>query len=82
MNAFLSWHPFIVLGRLTYGIFLTHAAVQLVDVATMRTSDYYSDFKMVHKCCSDSIGRTGRVKTSQGKETNPICEATLTVFHC
>lgn len=46
-----------VLGRLTYGIYLTHAAVQMVDVGAMRTSDYYSDFKMASNwiaCGSES----------------------------
>ncbi|KAJ1528900.1 hypothetical protein ONE63_007269 [Megalurothrips usitatus] len=47
VNALLSCRIFTVLGRLGYGIFLTHAAVQMVDVGTVRTSHYYSDFKTV-----------------------------------
>ncbi|XP_034252824.1 O-acyltransferase like protein-like [Thrips palmi] len=55
VNAFLSWTPMAILGRLTYGIYLTHAAVQMVDVGAMRTSDYYSDFKMVERMLSDLV---------------------------
>ncbi|KAJ1526315.1 hypothetical protein ONE63_009465 [Megalurothrips usitatus] len=47
VNALLSWSPFTVLGRLSYGIYLTHAAVHMVDMGSVRTSSYYSDFNMV-----------------------------------
>ncbi|KAK3927659.1 Nose resistant to fluoxetine protein 6 [Frankliniella fusca] len=53
VNAFLSWSPFCVMGRLTYGIYLTHAAVQIVDTGLMRSSDYYTDFKMVERMLGD-----------------------------
>ncbi|XP_034249937.1 O-acyltransferase like protein-like isoform X2 [Thrips palmi] len=55
VNSLLSWAPFTILGRLTYGIYLTHAAVQAVDHGTTRTSMYYSDFKMVEKMLSDVV---------------------------
>lgn len=55
VNALLSWGPINVLGRLTYGIYLTHAAIQMVDVGAMRTSDYYSDFKMAERMFSDLV---------------------------
>ncbi|XP_026290736.2 nose resistant to fluoxetine protein 6-like isoform X1 [Frankliniella occidentalis] len=55
INAFLSWTPFCVLGRLTYGIYLTHAAVQMVDHGLMRSSEYYTDFKMVEGMLGDLV---------------------------
>lgn len=55
VNALLSTPPMVILGRLTYGIYLTHAAIQLVDVGTMRTSDYYSNFRTVEKTISDGV---------------------------
>ncbi|KAK3925615.1 Nose resistant to fluoxetine protein 6 [Frankliniella fusca] len=55
VNAFLSWTPFTIMGRLTYGIYLTHAAIQILDVSSNRTPEYYTDFKMVERMLSDLI---------------------------
>ncbi|XP_034232028.1 nose resistant to fluoxetine protein 6-like [Thrips palmi] len=55
INVFLSWRLFTVLGRLTYGIYLTHMAVQLVDHGTMRSPLVFSDFSMVEGMFSDAL---------------------------
>ncbi|XP_052124415.1 nose resistant to fluoxetine protein 6-like isoform X2 [Frankliniella occidentalis] len=54
VNAFLSWTPFTIMGRLTYGIYLAHAAIQIVDVSSNRSAEYYTDFKMVEHMLSDA----------------------------
>ncbi|KAJ1528960.1 hypothetical protein ONE63_007328 [Megalurothrips usitatus] len=47
VNTLLSCRTFTVLARLGYGIYLTHSAIQMIDVGTTRTPYYYSEFKMV-----------------------------------
>ncbi|GLV35410.1 uncharacterized protein CBL_01440 [Carabus blaptoides fortunei] len=47
INAFLSWAPFQVLGRLTYTLYLVHMNLQYHMEAELRTLTYFSDFNMV-----------------------------------
>ncbi|KAE8745900.1 hypothetical protein FOCC_FOCC007418 [Frankliniella occidentalis] len=68
VNAFLSWTPFTIMGRLTYGIYLAHAAIQIVDVSSNRSAEYYTDFKMSPIMAIEKALRTGGSKRSKPRK--------------
>ena len=47
INSFLSWGPFIVLGRLTFSTYLIHINVLHVYFWTRRSLFYFSDTEIV-----------------------------------
>ncbi|XP_014242802.1 nose resistant to fluoxetine protein 6-like [Cimex lectularius] len=48
INAFLSWNVFAPIGRLTYCIYLTHVAVILYGIGSIRSPNYYTDYAQIH----------------------------------
>ncbi|XP_013781189.2 nose resistant to fluoxetine protein 6-like, partial [Limulus polyphemus] len=46
VNAFLAWKPFVVLGRLTYMIYLVHFLVLLIILGSVREKQFFSHFEL------------------------------------
>ncbi|XP_076360189.1 nose resistant to fluoxetine protein 6-like isoform X2 [Tachypleus tridentatus] len=49
VNALLAWKPFIVLGRLTYMIYLVHSLVLLTILGSVREKQFFSHFELACK---------------------------------
>ncbi|XP_069112030.1 nose resistant to fluoxetine protein 6-like isoform X2 [Argopecten irradians] len=49
INTFLSWSPFIPLGRLTYCAYLVHPVIIFAYLRSLRENVYATDFVMVYQ---------------------------------
>ncbi|XP_033763776.1 O-acyltransferase like protein-like [Pecten maximus] len=48
INTFLSWSPFIPLGRLSYCAYLVHPIIMFVYMRSLRQAVYATDFVMIY----------------------------------
>ncbi|XP_054271530.1 nose resistant to fluoxetine protein 6-like [Macrosteles quadrilineatus] len=55
LNSWLSLKIFAPLGRLTYAIYLTHVAVILYGVGSLRQPQHFTYFEMIHKFLGDFV---------------------------
>lgn len=49
MNKFLSANYFLPLSRLSFCIYLVHLAIMLISIASVRTPEYFSTFRVFHQ---------------------------------
>lgn len=47
VNRFLSWSGFEIMGKLAYGMFITHIGLQFFIIAVSRHGEYFSGYNDV-----------------------------------
>ncbi|XP_034241143.1 nose resistant to fluoxetine protein 6-like [Thrips palmi] len=54
-NSLLTWRPLVVMGRLTYSVYLMHLTFTIVATSSVRHPIYLSDYTIVSQTLSDIV---------------------------